>query len=300
MTKPRRIEKGTTYLVTRRCAQRQFLLRPSEEVNGFFLFCLAEATQRCGAIVHAYCVMPNHYHLVLTDVEGKLPELMHRLNMFVGRGLNAHYGRWESFWAPGSYSAVKLVDANDTLAKTVYALQNPVAAGLVSASEHWPGLCSRPDDMLGRQLQVPRPQHFFRKGGRIPETTTLNLGPPPEPPDVDRRAFVAATSALLEVSEEGHRERAKAKRKQFKGRRAVLRQDPFGRPENCEPRRGLNPRIACRDKWRRIEALQRLKSFEDRYRAAWERYQDGERDVPFPAGTYWMVVVAKQPCETAA
>ena len=194
MSRPRAIEKGVTYLVTRRCFQRQFLLRPSQEVNAFVLFCLAYAAKQSGVLVHGYCVMANHYHVVLMDVEGKLPVFAHLLNMFIGRGVNAMYGRWESFWAPGSYSAVKLVGENDVLAKLVYSLQNPVDAGLVESSKLWPGLCSQPEDMLGKRIEVPRPDHFFRKKGKMPASVTLTLSPPP---GVDGERFAANAGMLL-------------------------------------------------------------------------------------------------------
>ena len=297
MTKPRSVEKGVTYLVTRRCSQRQFLLRPTEEVNAFFLFCLAYAAKQSGVLVHGYCVMANHYHVVLTDVDGKLPMFAHLLNMFVGRGVNALCGRWESFWAPGSYSAVRLVEENDLLAKLVYSLQNPVAAGLVESSRLWPGLCSRPEDMLGKQVEVSRPAHFFRKKSKVPASVTLTLSPPP---GVDGDRFSASASAVLEMREEQLRAEVRAKGDRFMGAKAVMKQQPLDTPKSRERRRGLNPRVACRDKWRRIETLQRLKRFEERYWAAWSRFTSGDRETPFPVGTYWMVVVAKQPSEAAA
>ena len=46
MTLPREIIPGRFYMVTRRCTQRQLLLRPDEETNNAFLYCLAEAAQR--------------------------------------------------------------------------------------------------------------------------------------------------------------------------------------------------------------------------------------------------------------
>ncbi len=46
MTAPRQVLRGTTYLVTRRCAQRQFLLKPSKTTNEVFLYVLAVAVDR--------------------------------------------------------------------------------------------------------------------------------------------------------------------------------------------------------------------------------------------------------------
>jgi hypothetical protein len=46
----------------------------------------------------------------------------------------------------------------------------------------------------------------------------------------------------------------------FLGAVQVLAQKPTDRPTSGEPRRGLNPRVAARDKWKRIEVLARLRS----------------------------------------
>ena len=105
---PRQILPGTCYLITRRCFQRSLLLRPDATTNQIFEFCLAYASGRFGVEIHAYCAMSNHYHLVLTDVEGRLPEFMHWMNVYIAKMLNARWGRTESFWAPGSYNSVQL------------------------------------------------------------------------------------------------------------------------------------------------------------------------------------------------
>lgn len=50
----------------------------------------------------------------------------------------------------------------------------------------------------------------------------------------------------------------------------------------------MSPRVACRDKWRRIEVLGRLASFIASYREVREKFISGVTDVVFPAGTYQM------------
>jgi putative transposase len=71
------------------------------------------------------------------------------------------------------------------------------------------------------------------------------------------------------------------------GRKAVLRQHWSHRPNTREPRRGLSPRVACRNKWARIEALQRNRAFVDQYRGARADHLAG-REALFPAGTWWL------------
>jgi REP element-mobilizing transposase RayT len=283
MTAPRQVLPGTTYLVTRRCFQRQFLLRPSAVTNEVFLYVLAVAAARYGMLVHAYCVLSNHFHLVVTDPEARLPAFEQYLDSLVARCLNASLGRWESFWAPGSFSAVALVSREDVVAKAAYALANPVAAGLVRTAREWPGLCSAPELIGGDTLLVPRPGTFFRASGPMPATATLNVTRPPcFASDAEFRG--ALESALADAEAEGRRARSSA-RGGFLGTVKVLAQRPFDRPVKAEPRRDLAPRVAARDKWKRIEALSRLVEFLRAYRHAWMALRAGE-DAVFPAGTY--------------
>ena len=128
---PRRILPGTTYLVTRRTVQRTFLLRPSPQLNQAFLYCLSYAAERYGIDVHAFCVMSNQVHLIITDPGGTLPQFMHWLNLFFAKCVNVPFGRWEWVWTAGSYSAVVLLGEQTILEKIVYTLVNPVSAGLV-------------------------------------------------------------------------------------------------------------------------------------------------------------------------
>ena len=67
MTLPRPVIPGTTSLVTRRCIQRQFLLRPSPFVNQVLLYCMGLAQQRSGVAIHAVCAMSSHLHITVTD-----------------------------------------------------------------------------------------------------------------------------------------------------------------------------------------------------------------------------------------
>lgn len=291
MTVPRRVVPGAIYLVTRRCAQRQFLLKPSPLANDVFLYLLALAAQRFEILVHAFCVMSNHYHLVVTDPKARLPAFHQLLDALVARALNAALGRCESFWAPNSYSAVTLVSPEDIADKTAYVLANPVAAGLVRSGRLWPGLWSAPEAIGGEPLDVRRPGHFFDPAGSLPEKLTLQLTPPPG--FASAEVFREQLSACLVQRE------AQAARDvggSFLGVAGVLRQKASGRPSRGEARGRLSPRIAAHDKWKRFEALGRLMDFLRSYRSAWQARCDGDAAV-FPYGTYLLRVVHGVPCE---
>ena len=294
MSLPRYIVPGFTYLLTRRCFGRQFLLRPSRKVNQIFEFCLAVAAARSGCEVHAYYVLSDHYHVVVTDVDGKLPVFMHWLNEYVAKCVNRLLGRWESFWAPGSYSQVCLVDEEDVMSKLVYTYTNPVSAGLVSSYRQWPGAGSTPEAMAGQERVIERPKGFFREKGPVPASMPLKLTLPPA--WSGRSDWLAELEARITARQIEIRAAFNKKGRHFLGRRGVLKQSPFSRPGGAAPRRGLNPRVAARDKGRRIQSLQRLKRFVCDYREAWRRFSRGERSVLFPFGTYGMRVHLQVMC----
>jgi REP element-mobilizing transposase RayT len=281
MTAPRQVFAGTTYLVTRRCTQRQFLLRPSRLTSGIFAYVLAVASERYGVEVHAYCVLSNHYHLLVTDRDGRLPAFQQFLNALVARAVNSVLGRWENFWAPSSFSSVALASSQDVVDKAAYVLANPVAAGLVSAGREWPGLWSSPE-AIGGEVQVRRPKHFFSRRGLLPESIGLKLTAPPG--FLTAQVFRAALAPTLAKREA----EAVGTRRRFLGKEQVLAQWPFARPGSGELRRTIRPRVAARDQWRRIELLGRLKEFLSDYRAALGQWSSGKRDTIFPAGTYQM------------
>ncbi len=265
MTAPRQVLPGVTYLITRRCLDRMFLLRPSPLVNAVFEYVLAAKAKKYGILLHAYCVLSNHWHCVLTDPLGRLPEFQRDVGSTVARALNADLGKWEYFWAAGSYSAVALQTPKDVLDKMVYVLANPVAAGLVRRGAEWPGLWSAPSSIGAEAREVKRPKHYFRKKGMTPESAPLQLVCPAGLGSVKelRRRL---DKALAQREDQAARDLAETGRS-FRGERRVLAQKPLAKPATEEPRRGLNPRVASRNKWKRMEAITRLKSFAAEYRA---------------------------------
>ena len=75
MSLPRQVLPGQFYLVTRRCTQRQFLLRPDAATNNAFTYCLIEAAQRTQVEVLLPCAMSNHHHTVIFDRYGRYPDV---------------------------------------------------------------------------------------------------------------------------------------------------------------------------------------------------------------------------------
>jgi REP element-mobilizing transposase RayT len=290
MSLPRQVLAGTTYLVTRRCTDRQFLLRPSAELNEIVLYALAQAASVTGVRLHALCVLSNHLHLVVTDPGARLPAFMQYLDSMIARAVNALLGRRGWFWDNARANAVPLAAPGDVLDKAAYALANPVAAGLVPRSRDWPGICSDPAQIGGDPITARRPKTFFRADGYLPTEVTLELDAPPG--FASPKAFRDQLAAELARREALHAASGRA----FLGAARVRAQRPSGRPTSAEPPRQQRPRIAAADPQLRAEALSRLSCFIRDYRRAWRAWVAGTRDVVFPAGTYSLRVIHGAAC----
>ena len=123
------------YHVTSRGNERNpvFLSRRDREK---FLSYLESATERYGAIVHVYCLMDNHYHLLLETPFGNLSQIMHHINGAYTTYFNTKRSRSGHLFQ-GRYKAI-LLDA-DEYAKELsrYIHLNPVRAGIVETPDNF-------------------------------------------------------------------------------------------------------------------------------------------------------------------
>ena len=289
-TKPRLVRPGFTYLITRRCAHRQFLLQPSEPVLEIVSYALALIADRYGIQLHAWCFLTNHYHLVASDPRGRIPDFMRDFHSLVARALNAEFGRWENFWSSGEPSLVHLIEEADVLDKVLYTVCNPVSSGLVPESRLWPGLLSHPES-LTQPLEVSPPDAFFRASASARDGKPLMLAVTP-PSGWTLTAYQDYLKEAVIEREADLRGARKRSGQGFLGLAAIRKQGPEDRPSpgSRAPRRKLSPRIACKDAVKRDEALARLEVFVEEYRLALRDFNEGAREVLFPFGTFLMRV----------
>jgi hypothetical protein len=284
-------------MITRRCTQRQYLLRPDAATNNAFLYCLAVAAQRSGVIILFTAAESNHHHTGIFDPLGTFPAFIEHFHKLLAKCMNSLRKRWENFWSSEQTSVVRLVDAADVLDKMVYALTNPCKDNLVTKVTHWPGVNSYAAMLAGKALKAVRPSHFFREQGTMPAIVTLTFQQPAEFADLSRDEFAALLRAHVERIEVEAEDRRRTTRSCVLGRKAILKQNWWDRPRTPEDHRELNPRVAAKNKWSRIEALARNKVFGNLYRQAFQAFKNGIRDIVFPAGTYWLRLFAAAVCE---
>lgn len=281
---PRRVLPGKTYLITRRCYQRTFRLRPCERTNRIFLYCLAMAAQKTGVVVHAVCVMSNHHHIVVTDVEGILPDFLRELHRTVAKAVNASQGQWENLWNVAPTSVVLLPTLDDVLDKIAYVVANPVEAGLVERPSHWPGVI-----LWGEQRRaIVRPNDYFDPHGASPAHLELVVTAPTEAQTATNwlERLAAAINGRVE---EAHRSMSVLGMR-FLGKAAVLAASFVDRANRYEVKRKLVPTVAAACRKVRVRILKEYRAFHLAYLQARRAWCAGDRSAVFPVGTWWMRV----------
>jgi hypothetical protein len=286
-------------MVTRRCSERRFFLRPDEETSNAFIYCLALAAMRAKVQVTFSVAMSNHHHTGIHDPDGNFPIFTEHFHGLFARCQNAHLGRFENFWSSEPTSVVHLVEPNDILDKMTYAFTNPTAADLVDAVEEWPGIATFQAAISGGHITATRPKHFFRDDGDMPEVVSLAIARPRGFENLAEDAWAKLVTERVRAREADHRERRAVAGITVLGRLRVLGQDPFECPAGHAPRFRMSPRVAAKNKWARIEALLRNRGFIEKYRGAFLAHVAGLANVLFPFGTYWMRKFGKVACEVA-
>jgi len=95
-----------------------------------FLSTLAEVVERFNWVCHAYCLVTNHYHLVIETPDGNLSRGMRQLNGVFTQASNRRHSRTGHLFQ-GRFKGI-LVDKDDYLLElTRYVVLNPVRARLV-------------------------------------------------------------------------------------------------------------------------------------------------------------------------
>lgn len=285
MSKPRQVLPGQFYLITRRCTQRQFLMRPDSATNNAFIYCLAEAAQRFEIDVLLPVAQANHHHTVIFDRHGRCPQFIEHFHKMFARCQNALRGRFENLWAAQEPCVTQLVDRGDVIEKLIYTATNPVKDGLVERVHHWPGVNGYGRLLQGRPMRATRPHHFFRQHGSMPLSATLELTIPLELGFADE--VLRAVKAGVEAVEHEKAEERRRTGKRVFGRRRVLQQSWRESPASTEVRFALRPRFAAGNPASRVTALQRYRDFLADYREARRDWLAGVL-THFPIGTYWL------------
>jgi putative transposase len=122
--------------VTARGVRRTDLFRDDRD-RSHFIELLRRVVQRRRWQCHAYCLMPNHYHLTLHTPEADLSVGMHWLNSCYAQRFNEKHG-YEGHVFDRRFNS-RLIESDAHLLEVMrYVVLNPVRAGLCSHPGEWP------------------------------------------------------------------------------------------------------------------------------------------------------------------
>jgi len=136
MARPLRITyPGAFYHVTSRGNERKDIFKSKRDREKFLEY-FESAAKRYDAVIHVFCLMDTHYHLLLETPSGNLPQIMRHINGAYTTYFNVKRGRSGHLFQ-GRYKAI-LVDI-DEYAKELsrYIHLNPVRAKMVKTPEEY-------------------------------------------------------------------------------------------------------------------------------------------------------------------
>ena len=136
MTRPLRIEyPGALYHVTARGNRRSPIYFDDGD-RYIWLEILGRICKRFNFVVHAYCQMTDHYHLMIETVDGNLAQGMRQLNGQYAQQLNWRHDLVGHLFQ-GRYKAFLVQKASYLLELSRYIVLNPVRAGIADGPDGW-------------------------------------------------------------------------------------------------------------------------------------------------------------------
>jgi putative transposase len=212
------------HVTSRGNARNEIYLDDEDRVNWLELF--NDVCSRFNWVCHAYCLMSNHYHVVVETIEGNLSKGMRQLNGVYTQTFNRRHNRVGHVFQ-GRYKAILVEKDSHLLELARYVVLNPVRAQLVKEAAEWPWSsyqatisqalplrCLQVDWLLSqlgsnREDAIVRYQDFVRAGIGLPPVweklkSQIFLG---------EKAFVERLQRQIQVESGGLREIPKVQRR---------------------------------------------------------------------------------------
>jgi putative transposase len=162
----RQIADGTFHLTGRGNRRQRIFLDGDDRL--LLLYLLDELRRRRGWLGHAYCLMPNHYHVVVETPDEDLSAGMQWLNGCYGQAFNARHGV-DGHLFQGRFHSTVVEGDGHLVELSRYLALNPVRAGL----------CRRPAGWIWgsyRAVSGLEPARHFLAPGRVLASFGKDIG----------------------------------------------------------------------------------------------------------------------------
>jgi len=136
MARPLRIEyPGAVYHITSRGNEKKLIFKDQRD-REIFLDTLSQVDKRYNWLCHAYCLMNNHYHLIIETPDGNLSAGMRQLNGVYTQAFNRQHNRVGHLFQ-GRYKGILIQKDSHLLEVCRYVVLNPVWAKAVKRPDQW-------------------------------------------------------------------------------------------------------------------------------------------------------------------
>ena len=132
--KERIIEPGIYHIINRGVERRNIFFEPEDYEYMFSL--LSIIVKEYHIILHAFCLMTNHYHILLETKEYNLPKIVQYINDKYAKYFNKKYARNGHLWQ-GRYKSYALYDDAHFWIVAKYIERNPIKANMVQNIEDY-------------------------------------------------------------------------------------------------------------------------------------------------------------------
>ncbi len=157
---------GAIYHALNRGNRRSVVFHKPADYDAF-VEAIGEASRRLPVDLFGYCLMPNHFHLVIRPhADGDLGRWMRWLLTTHALRYHRHYQTTGHVWQ-GRYKAFPIQDDDHLTTVLRYVERNPLRAELVARAEHWkwsslPGWLGN-DPLLWRGEPAPRGSDWVKR-----------------------------------------------------------------------------------------------------------------------------------------
>jgi REP element-mobilizing transposase RayT len=285
----------TLISITCRAVQGRFLFRPGPALNDLVVGVLGRAQRRYETAISALFVMSSHVHLLLVvDDAQETAAFMRYFQSKFAREVNRLTG-WRGPVFDRRYEMTVVTDEDAAqIERLRYVLSQAVKANLVERVCQWPGVHSAGALIDGTPLTghwFDRTQEFLAclrhediGRMRFAAVETVTLCPIPCWAHLSPELYRARIASLVEdIETDAARERERSGAVVV-GVKAILSRDPLYRPSTLA--RSPAPRVHAATRAARKAFYEIYTAFVSAFREASERLRRGDRNAPFPTGSF--------------
>ena len=285
----------TLVFITCRTVQGRFLFRPGPELNDLVLGILGRCQRNHHLTLCAVTTLSSHVHILavvedaqqisgfMRDVKSKLAREVNRLTGWQGHVFERRYDM-----------AIVTEEEGAQIERLSYILANGVKENLVERVKDWPGVQSGRALLDGEPLTghwFERTREYAARNRRHSVETpqfsseeTVVLSPIPCWAHLTPDQYRARVAALVETIEAAAALQRSQSNRSVLGVAAILAMDPQHRP--AELAKSPAPLLHAFSKAARKAFYQAYSRFVAAFRAAAEKLRAGDRNAPFPAGSF--------------